>query len=153
MPMIANPNPNISAGTMRAEIEFWRAENDVITEFLVLIDPRDNPLITLLQMAKLHTEHPWSGADVTVGNVPDDCNRYMAFTYTGSRDSFWDGLVRLTEAVIMSAMDIDDDRYPAQRAFARMLRDFGLPPLEVLPEIAVDDNGEVYGDRAWDDLM
>lgn len=151
--MIANHDPHVFAGTMRAEIEFWRAENEAVTEFLVLIDPRGNPLITLLQVAKLHTNHPWQGADVTIGTVPDDCDRYMAFTYTGSRDSFWDGLVRLTEAVIMSAMDIDDDRYPAQRAFARMLRDFGLPPLEVLPEIAVDDNGEVYGEPAWYDLM
>ena len=151
--MIANPNPNVSAGTLHAEIEFWRAENGVMTEFLVLIDPRGNPLITLLQVAKLHMDHPSQGADVTIGNVPDGCANYMAFTYTGSRDSFWDGLVRLTEAVIMSAMDIDDDRYPAQRAFVRMLRDYGLPPLEVLPEIAVDDNGEVYGEPGWDDLM
>lgn len=151
--MIANFKPNVSAGHLRAEIAQWREVDEIPDEFLVLIDPRENPLITLLQVAKLHTEHPWSGADVTVGNVPDDCANYMAFTYTGSRDSFWDGLLCLTEAVIMSAMDIDDDRYPAQRAFARMLRDYGLPPLEVLPKIAVDDHGEVYGERAWDDLM
>ena len=104
----------------------------------MLIDPRENLLITLLQVAKLHTSHPRTGADVTVGDVPDNATRYMAFTYTGNRDSFWDGLSRLTEAVIMSAMDLDDDRYPSQRAFDRMLLNFALPPLHVLPEIAID---------------
>lgn len=34
-----------------------------------------------------------------------------------------------------------------------MLRDYGLPPLEVLPDIKVGDDGVVYGDSAWDDLM
>lgn len=150
--MIANPNPNISAGTMRAEIEFLRDGNKT-PEFLVLIDPRENPLITLLQVAKLHTSHPWTGADVTVGDVPDDSTRYMAFTYTGSRDSFWDGIMRLTEAVIMSSMEINDDRLPGQRAFDRLLRDFELPPLNELSEIAIDDHGEVYGDPAWEELM
>ncbi|OFL91432.1 hypothetical protein [Corynebacterium sp. HMSC055D05] len=150
--MIANPNPNISAGMMRAEIDFWRDDNNT-PEFLVLIEPRDNPLITLLQVAKLHTVKPWQGVDVTVGDVPDESQTFMAFTYTGSRDSFWDGLMRLTEAVIMAAMEIDDDRLPGQRAYARMLRDFELPPLHLLPEITIDDDGEVCGDPAWKGMM
>ena len=151
--MIVNPNPNMSAGMMRAEIEFWRDGDNNAPEFLVLIHPRENPLITLLQVAKLHTSNPWQGVDVTVGDVPEDSLHYMAFTYTGSRDSFWDGLMRLTEAVIMSAMEVHDDRLPGQRAFDRMLRDFELPPLHLLPEIVIDDDGEVCGDPAWKELM
>ncbi|OHO78890.1 hypothetical protein HMPREF2736_10105 [Corynebacterium sp. HMSC036E10] len=61
--MIANPNPSISAGMMRAEIDFWR-DGDNTPEFLVLVGSRDNPLITLFQVAKLHTSHPWQGEDV-----------------------------------------------------------------------------------------
>ena len=61
--------------------------------------------------------------------------------------------MRVTEQVIMDAEDVQDDRFPGQRAFARMLRDYGLQPLEVLPDIEVDDDGAVYGESAWDDLM
>ena len=150
--MIANPNPSISAGMMRAEIDFWRDDNSA-PEFLVLIEPRENALITLLQVAKLHTSSPWQGVDVIVGDVPDGSQSFMAFTYTGSRDSFWDGLLRLTEAVILAAMEIDDDRLPGQRAYARMLREFELPPLHLLPEITIDDDGEVCGDAAWKEMM
>lgn len=150
--MIVNPNPNISPRALRAEVEFWRADGDVPPEFLVLIDPRVNPLITLLQVAKLHTAQPWQGVDVTVGDVANDAERYMAFTYAGSPDSFWDGLMRLVEMVIMDAEELSDDRYPGQRAFARMLHAYGLPPLEVLPAIGVDADGSVVGDPAWEEL-
>lgn len=52
----------------------------------------------------------------------------------------------------MSSMEINDDRLPGQRAFDRMLRDFELPPLHVLPAIEIDDHGEVYGAPAWEEL-
>lgn len=151
--MIANHSPAVRAGTLRAEIELWRDDDSVPPEFLVLIDPRDNPLITLLQVAKMHTASPWKGADLTIGHVPDASERYMAFTYTGSADSFWEGLLRVTEQVIIDAEELHDDRYPGQRSFARMLRDYGLPPLDVLPDIAVAEDGSVYGDPAWGELM
>jgi len=138
---------------IRAEVELWRGEDGIPAEFLVLVEPRGNPLIMLLQVAKLHTARPWKGADVTIGNVPDDCDNYVAFTYTGSADSFWDGLMRVTEQVIMDAEDVQDDRFPGQRAFARMLREYGLPPLEVLPDIKVGNDGVVYGESAWEELM
>lgn len=120
-------------------------------EFLVLNDPRVNPLITLLQVAKLHTAQPWQGVDLTVGDVADDAERYMAFTYTGSPESFWDGLMRLVEMVIIDAEGLSDDRYPGQCAFAR-LHAYGLPPLEVLSAIGVDADGSVVGDPAWEEL-
>lgn len=151
--MIANSNPSVTAGMIRAEVELWRGEDGIPAEFLVLVEPRGNPLIMLLQVAKLHTARPWMGADVTIGNVPDGCDNYVAFTYTGSADSFWDGLMRVTEQVIMDAEDVQDDRFPGQRAFARMLREYGLPPLEVLPDIKVGNDGVVYGESAWEELM
>ena len=43
--MIANSNPNMTAGMLRAEVDHWRG-SDAPAEFLVLIDPRDNPLLT-----------------------------------------------------------------------------------------------------------
>lgn len=152
--MIANFKPNISAGTMRAEIEFWRAENDVITEFLVLIDPRENPLLTLLQIAKLHAANAWEpGCDLTFGDVDDASTRYMAFTYRGSREDFWYGLSVLTEQVILDAEGLEDEHYPSQRAFGRMLMSFGIPPLEVLPAVSVSDDGTVLVDAEWEELM
>ena len=51
--MIANSNPNMTAGMLRAEVDHWRSQGTP-AEFLVLIDPRDNPLLSLLQIAKLH---------------------------------------------------------------------------------------------------
>lgn len=77
--MIVNPNPNISAGSMRREVEYWRGEHAVPEhEFLVMVDPGENPLVTLLQVARLHQAHPFQGCDVTLGDVPDDSTRYMA---------------------------------------------------------------------------
>lgn len=152
--MINNAHSSMSAGSLRAEVEFWRADDGTSDEFLVLIDPRENPLITLLQIAKLHAAGTWEpGCDLTFGDVDDACTRYMAFTYTGSRESFWYGLTCLTEQVIMEAEGIDDEYYPSQRAFGRMLMTFGLPPLEVLPAVGISDDGSVLFDAEWEDLM
>lgn len=151
--MINSAHPSMSAGSLRAEVEFWRAEDDVPAEFLVLIDPRENPLITLLQIGKLHAAEKWQGCDLTFGDVTDSSTHYMAFTYTGSRESFWYGLSCLTEQVIMEAEGIDDEHYPSQRAFGRMLMTFGLPPLEVLPAVGISDDGSVLFDPEWEELM
>lgn len=152
--MINNAHPSMSAGSLRAEVEFWRADNDAPNEFLVLIDPRENPVITLLQIAKLHAAEAWEpGCDFTFGDVDDASTRYMAFTYSGSRESFWYGLTCLTEQVIMEAEGIDDEHFPSQRAFGRMLMTFGLPPLEVLPTVGVSDDGSVLFDTEWEELM
>lgn len=152
--MINNTNPSMSAGSLRAEVEFWRADDGNAGEFLVLIDPRANPLITLLQIAKLHAAESWeNGCDITFGDVDDASTRYMAFTYTGSRESFWYGLSLLTEQVIVEAEGLDDEQYPSQRAFGRMLMTFGLPPLEVLPAVGVSADGSVLFDAEWEELM
>lgn len=150
--MINNARPNISAGSLRAEVEFWRGE-DVPTEFLVLIDPRENPLITLLQIGKLYAAEKWQGCDLTFGDVADDSTHYMAFTYSGSRESFWYGLSVLTEQVIMDAEGLEDENHPSQRAFGRMLMSYGLPPLEVLPDVGVSEDGNVRFDAEWEELM
>lgn len=149
--MIANSNPNMTAGMLRAEIDYWR-DSDAPAEFLVLIDPRDNPLLTLLQIAKLLAAGAIEpGSDYTFGTVEDTSTRYMAFTYSGSRDSFWHGLTLVTEQVIMEAEELIDERSPNQRSFARMLMSYGLPPLEVLPPVAMND-GHVLVDAEWDEL-
>lgn len=159
--MIYNANPKYSAGMLRAEVEMSRgvalgSEGGTV-EFLVLINPGDNPLITLLQLAKLHAAQPWQGADVMVGSVPDESTRYVAFTYTGSPDSFWEGLLRVTEAVVMDAEEVEDPRLPGERSFARMLYAHGLPQLAQLPPLRFDGDrageGNVIIDPAWDELM
>lgn len=152
--MINNAHPSMSAGALRAEVEFWRADDGTAGEFLVLIDPRENPLITLLQIAKLHAAGTWEpGCDLTFGDVDDACTRYMAFTYSGSRESFWYGLSLLTEQVIVEAEGLDDEQYPSQRGFGRMLMSYGLPPLEVLPTVGISDDGSVLFDAEWEELM
>lgn len=150
--MIANSNPNMTAGMLRAEVDHWRG-SDAPAEFLVLIDPRDNPLLTLLQVAKLHAADALEpGCDYTFGTVEDASTRYMAFTYSGSRDAFWHGLTLVTEQVIGEAEELIDERSPSHRAFARMLMSYGLPPLEVLPPVATDSGGHVLVDAEWDEL-
>lgn len=152
--MIANPNPNISAGSMRRQVEYWRGEHAVPEhEFLVMVDPGENPLVTLLQVARLHQAHPFQGRDVTLGDVPDDSTRYMAFTYTGSRDSFWDGLTVLLDRMIEQASDLDDDRSLGERSFARALLGYDLPPLELYPGVEMDEDGTITFDNAWENLL
>lgn len=150
--MIANSNPNMTAGMLRTEVDHWR-NTDAPAEFLVLIDPRDNPLLTLLQVAKLHAADALEpGCDYTFGTVEDASTRYIAFTYSGSRDDFWRGLTLVTGQVIVEAQELIDDRSPSHRAFARMLMSYGLPPVEVLPPVAIDSDGHVLVDAEWDEL-
>lgn len=152
--MIANFKPNVSAGHLRAEVAQWREVDEIPDEFLVLIDPRENSLLTLLQIAKLHAANAWEpGCDLTFGDVDDASTRYMAFTYRGSREDFWYGLSVLTEQVILDAEGLEDEHYPSQRAFGRMLMSFGIPPLEVLPAVGVSDDGTVLVDAEWEELM
>lgn len=152
--MIANFKPNVSAGHLRAEVAQWREVDEISDEFLVLIDPRENPLLTLLQIAKLHAANVWEpGCDLTFGDVDDAPTRYMAFTYRGSREDFWYGLSVLTEQVILDAEGLEDEHYPSQRAFGRMLMSFGIPPLEVLPAVGLSDDGTVLVDAEWEELM
>ena len=44
--MIANSNPNMTAGMLRAEVDHWRG-SDAPAEFLVLIDPVSYTHLTL----------------------------------------------------------------------------------------------------------
>ena len=52
----------------------------------------------------------------------------------------------------MEAQERIDDRSPSHRAFARMLMSYGLPPVEVLPPVAIDSDGHVFVDAEWDEL-
>ena len=88
----------------------------------------------------------------TFGTVEDASTRYIAFTYSGSRDDFWRGLTLVTEQVIVEAQERIDDRSPSHRAFTRMLMSYGLPPVEVLPPVAIDSDGHVLVDAEWDEL-
>ena len=104
---------------LRAEVDHWRSQ-DTPAEFLVLIDPRDNPLLSLLQIAKLHAADALEpGCDYTFGTVEDASTRYIAFTYSGSRDDFWRGLTVVTEQVIMDCL-LYTSPSPRDRTRSRM---------------------------------